>query len=118
MNGRAKRGPLLWGLLFLVSGLVCVYQFGYLPWRDGTDHAPEVTLNIELLIFSPLMVMMGALLLIPLKELPAVEPVPGQKSSMPLRGRLFLGGLIVTSAGAVAYYFWRQAFLRAQGYDV
>ena len=109
---KARRNSLIWGSILTLTGLASVWVFGYQPWHDGTLRASKVTLSFTTLLFTPLFLCIGAVMLLPIPPLP--EPQP----SMPLRTRVFLAVLLLGTAGSIAYYFWLRVFLKANGYEV
>jgi hypothetical protein len=112
------RTLLIWGTVFLLVGLSCLYVFGYLPWREAMDREPTVTLSFKGLIFSPLFILLGGLMLAPIKALPPSDPAPGAQVPTPWRVRIFFAALVLSEIGIIAYFFWLRAFLQGQGYDV
>ena len=112
------RTTLIWGTIFLLVGLACLYQFGYLPWREAMDHEPTVTLSFKGLLFSPLFILLGGLMLAPIKALPPGDPAPGAQVPIPWRVRIFFAALVLSEIGIIAYFFWLRTFLQGQGYDV
>ena len=109
---KARRNSLIWGSILTLTGLACVWVFGYQPWHDATLQAPKVALNFKVLLFTPLFLCLGVAMLLPLSPLP--DPHPG----MPLRTRVLLVVLLLGTAGGIAYYFWLRAFLKGAGYDI
>jgi hypothetical protein len=114
------RAEVITGLVFLGAGLAGLYVFGYMPWRDALDQAPKVTLSLKGLLFSPVLVVFGTLMLCPLKPLPpAAETfVVNDKPKTPLRGKIFLTVVALSAVAGGGYYFWLRAFLQDAGYDV
>ena len=109
---------LLWGTIFLLAGLAGLYVFGYMPWRDGLNHEPKVTLSFKALLFSPVFILLGGLMLWPGKPAPDPATQLEKPAPVPLRGWLFLGTLVLGPTAGGAYYFWLRSFLRALGYDL
>ncbi len=107
-----RRNSLVWGSILTLTGIACVWVFGYQPWHDATLRASKVTLSFTALLFTPLFLCIGVVMLVPLP--PLAEPKP----SMPLRARVFLALLLLGTAGSVVYFFWLRAFLKANGYDL
>jgi hypothetical protein len=118
MDAKEKRGGLIMSGVCLAVGLACLYLFGYVPWRDGVNHEPEVTLSFKSLMVGAALAIMGALAIFGLLTAPAAEPRPGEPASNSRWGWLYLALLVALCAAPVVYYFWLQAFLRGEGYDV
>lgn len=109
---KARRNSLIWGSILTLTGLACVWVFGYQPWHDATLQAPKVALSFKALLFTPLFICFGVGMLLPL------PPLPDPPRGMPLRTWVFLGVLLLGTIGSIAYYFWLRAFLKANGYEV
>ena len=125
MPGKEARNTLIWGIILFLAGAAGLYVFGYQPWRDGLNHLPKVTLSFKALLVSPVFAFLGGAMLWAALAPPTsaetapVEPVaPGTPAPVPRRAWILLAALGLGAVGAVAYYFWLRAFLRAQGYDV
>ncbi len=109
----STRNSLLWGSILTAVGLACVWVFGYQPWHDATLHAEKVTLSFKVLLFTPLFLILGVMMLLPLRPLP-----PNHGGPLPLRAKVLAACLLIGTGAGIAYYFWLRAFLKAMGYDV
>ena len=93
-------------------------MFGYLPWRDGFNHEPKVTLSLKGLGVSAVFALLGILMLLPIG--PAPVPVPGMHGQLPIQWRklIFIAVFLLVVIGTIAYYFWLRTLLRGQGYEL
>ena len=118
MSISSKRASLFWGSVLLVVGLIGAYVFGYVPWRDGANHEPKVTLSMQVVLVTPLFILIGGLMLLPMKPLPPVAPVENAEPPTPLRAKIFIALLVLGEVGAFIFYFWLRNLLRHEGYDL